>query len=222
MSPSVPVVPTQRPESVCERWRSSLIEHYGGKPEPKQYLPQCEPDGQFRYTHKHTHTTKNNRLNSFFNDKLLLNCLSVQSSVMERRLTAGVWTRTAGRFPALDHMMSSNLHVSIYWYTCTTCLSTWWTEHKLFLSLLSCPRSSLGGPAHRAPTAPPRCDPSHKRWHHTAVRSGTENRGVAVKRYQTGCNPGQNTVDSTCKRWTDKYTHIVLIVCSQTALLSIN
>ncbi|XP_036947111.1 nidogen-2 isoform X17 [Acanthopagrus latus] len=44
---SVPVVPTQRPESVCERWRSSLIEHYGGKPEPKQYLPQCEPDGQF-------------------------------------------------------------------------------------------------------------------------------------------------------------------------------
>ncbi|XP_030265797.1 nidogen-2 isoform X2 [Sparus aurata] len=44
---SVPVVPTQRLESVCERWRSSLIEHYGGKPEPQQYLPQCEPDGQF-------------------------------------------------------------------------------------------------------------------------------------------------------------------------------
>uniref|UniRef100_A0A671U7E4 Nidogen 2 n=1 Tax=Sparus aurata TaxID=8175 RepID=A0A671U7E4_SPAAU len=42
-----PVVPTQRLESVCERWRSSLIEHYGGKPEPQQYLPQCEPDGQF-------------------------------------------------------------------------------------------------------------------------------------------------------------------------------
>ncbi|TNM94233.1 hypothetical protein fugu_002409 [Takifugu bimaculatus] len=44
---SVPVPPTQRPESVCERWRTSLIEHYGGKPEPQQYLPQCEPDGQF-------------------------------------------------------------------------------------------------------------------------------------------------------------------------------
>uniref|UniRef100_A0A3Q3VSX2 Uncharacterized protein n=1 Tax=Mola mola TaxID=94237 RepID=A0A3Q3VSX2_MOLML len=44
----VPVPPTQRPESVCERWRTSLIEHYGGKPEPQQYLPQCEPDGQFR------------------------------------------------------------------------------------------------------------------------------------------------------------------------------
>ncbi|TWW64062.1 Nidogen-2 [Takifugu flavidus] len=43
----VPVPPTQRPESVCERWRTSLIEHYGGKPEPQQYLPQCEPDGQF-------------------------------------------------------------------------------------------------------------------------------------------------------------------------------
>ncbi|XP_070814042.1 LOW QUALITY PROTEIN: nidogen-2 [Chaetodon trifascialis] len=43
----VPVAPTQRPESVCERWRASLIEHYGGKPEPQQYVPQCEPDGQF-------------------------------------------------------------------------------------------------------------------------------------------------------------------------------
>uniref|UniRef100_A0A7N6FEM8 Nidogen 2a (osteonidogen) n=1 Tax=Anabas testudineus TaxID=64144 RepID=A0A7N6FEM8_ANATE len=41
------VAPTQRPESVCERWRASLIEHYGGKPEPNQYVPQCEPDGQF-------------------------------------------------------------------------------------------------------------------------------------------------------------------------------
>ncbi|XP_045910146.1 nidogen-2 isoform X4 [Micropterus dolomieu] len=43
----VPVPPTQRPESVCERWRASLIEHYGGKPEAQQYVPQCEPDGQF-------------------------------------------------------------------------------------------------------------------------------------------------------------------------------
>lgn len=24
-----------------------MIEHYGGKPDPKQYLPQCEPDGEF-------------------------------------------------------------------------------------------------------------------------------------------------------------------------------
>ncbi|XP_068447054.1 nidogen-2 [Clinocottus analis] len=43
----VPVAPTQHPESVCERWRASLIEHYGGKPEPQQYVPQCESDGQF-------------------------------------------------------------------------------------------------------------------------------------------------------------------------------
>ncbi|XP_059183657.1 nidogen-2 [Centropristis striata] len=42
-----PVAPTQRPESVCERWRASLIEHYGGKPDPQQYVPQCEPHGQF-------------------------------------------------------------------------------------------------------------------------------------------------------------------------------
>ncbi|XP_069376787.1 nidogen-2 isoform X2 [Paralichthys olivaceus] len=43
----VHVAPTQRPESVCERWRVSLIEHYGGRPDPQQYVPQCEPDGQF-------------------------------------------------------------------------------------------------------------------------------------------------------------------------------
>nr|XP_043905348.1 nidogen-2 isoform X2 [Solea senegalensis] len=43
----VHVAPTQRPESVCERWRASLIEHYGGKPDPQQYVPQCDPDGQF-------------------------------------------------------------------------------------------------------------------------------------------------------------------------------
>uniref|UniRef100_A0A087XDF4 Nidogen 2 n=1 Tax=Poecilia formosa TaxID=48698 RepID=A0A087XDF4_POEFO len=39
--------PTSRAESVCERWRASLIEHYGGNPDPHQYLPQCEPDGEF-------------------------------------------------------------------------------------------------------------------------------------------------------------------------------
>ncbi|XP_074482615.1 nidogen-2 isoform X2 [Sebastes fasciatus] len=44
---TVPVAPTQRPESVCERWRASLIEHYGGTPEPQQYVPQCEEDGLF-------------------------------------------------------------------------------------------------------------------------------------------------------------------------------
>ena len=43
------VAPDGRPESVCERWRDNLIEHYGGKPGPQQYLPQCDPDGQFRY-----------------------------------------------------------------------------------------------------------------------------------------------------------------------------
>ncbi|XP_076008480.1 nidogen-2 [Genypterus blacodes] len=43
----VDVAPTQRSESVCERWRASLMEHYGGQPEPHHYLPQCETDGQF-------------------------------------------------------------------------------------------------------------------------------------------------------------------------------
>eukprot|EP00064_Thunnus_orientalis_P009444 superscaffoldBa00001200_g9468 len=45
----VPVAPTQRPESVCERWRASLIEHYGGKPEPQQYVPQFQCYGETTY-----------------------------------------------------------------------------------------------------------------------------------------------------------------------------
>ncbi|XP_063040721.1 nidogen-2 isoform X2 [Engraulis encrasicolus] len=43
----VVVRPTQRPESVCERWRASLVEHYGGQPDPRQYLPQCDAGGEF-------------------------------------------------------------------------------------------------------------------------------------------------------------------------------
>uniref|UniRef100_A0A7N8YPF2 Nidogen 2a (osteonidogen) n=1 Tax=Mastacembelus armatus TaxID=205130 RepID=A0A7N8YPF2_9TELE len=42
---------------VCERWRASLIEHYGGKPEPQQYVPQCEPDGHFRPVQCYGETT---------------------------------------------------------------------------------------------------------------------------------------------------------------------
>ncbi|XP_071319886.1 nidogen-2 isoform X2 [Trachinotus anak] len=53
----VSVTPTQRPESVCERWRLSLNEQYGGKPDPQQYLPQCEPDGQFRPVQCYGETT---------------------------------------------------------------------------------------------------------------------------------------------------------------------
>uniref|UniRef100_A0A8D0AXU5 Nidogen 2 n=1 Tax=Sander lucioperca TaxID=283035 RepID=A0A8D0AXU5_SANLU len=48
-TPSVDFEP-ERPKTycdVCERWRTSLIEHYGGKPDAQQYVPQCEPDGQF-------------------------------------------------------------------------------------------------------------------------------------------------------------------------------
>lgn len=106
---SVPVRPTQRPESVCERWRTSLIEHYGGKPEPQQYLPQCEPDGQFRYTPHYPDTAP---VLVFFTKISLGICSEAQSSVTERPLTAGVWTRTVERLPEPDRMTSSNLPVS--------------------------------------------------------------------------------------------------------------
>ncbi|XP_005047900.1 PREDICTED: nidogen-2 [Ficedula albicollis] len=39
--------PTERPPSMCERWRQSLLEHYGGSPRGDQYVPQCEPGGDF-------------------------------------------------------------------------------------------------------------------------------------------------------------------------------
>ncbi|XP_071601251.1 nidogen-2 isoform X2 [Heliangelus exortis] len=39
--------PTERPATMCERWRQSLLEHYGGSPRPDQYVPQCEAGGEF-------------------------------------------------------------------------------------------------------------------------------------------------------------------------------
>ncbi|XP_021574471.1 nidogen-2 [Carlito syrichta] len=42
-----PPEPTQRPQTVCERWRESLLEHYGGTPRDDQYVPQCDDLGHF-------------------------------------------------------------------------------------------------------------------------------------------------------------------------------
>ncbi|NXC33671.1 NID2 protein, partial [Campylorhamphus procurvoides] len=39
--------PTERPPSMCERWRQSLLEHYGGSPRSDQYVPRCDPQGHF-------------------------------------------------------------------------------------------------------------------------------------------------------------------------------
>uniref|UniRef100_A0A8D0BRW1 Nidogen 2 n=1 Tax=Salvator merianae TaxID=96440 RepID=A0A8D0BRW1_SALMN len=39
--------PTQRPPTMCERWRQSLLEHYGGSPREDQYVPQCDALGNF-------------------------------------------------------------------------------------------------------------------------------------------------------------------------------
>ncbi|XP_075782312.1 nidogen-2 [Pelodiscus sinensis] len=40
--------PTRRPQTMCERWRQSLLEHYGGSPREDQYVPQCDALGSFR------------------------------------------------------------------------------------------------------------------------------------------------------------------------------
>ncbi|XP_048455802.1 uncharacterized protein nid2a isoform X1 [Rhincodon typus] len=39
--------PTQRQPTVCERWRLSLLEHYGGRPANDQYIPECDESGDF-------------------------------------------------------------------------------------------------------------------------------------------------------------------------------
>ncbi|KAM4663238.1 nidogen-2 [Discoglossus pictus] len=39
--------PTQRPQTVCERWKLSLLEHYGGSPSGEHYIPQCDQFGDF-------------------------------------------------------------------------------------------------------------------------------------------------------------------------------
>ncbi|KYO47226.1 nidogen-1 [Alligator mississippiensis] len=39
--------PTARPQTMCERWRQSLLDHYGGRPREDQYVPQCDAAGSF-------------------------------------------------------------------------------------------------------------------------------------------------------------------------------
>ncbi|XP_004835593.1 nidogen-2 [Heterocephalus glaber] len=43
-----PPEPTQRPRTLCERWKESLLEHYGGTPRDDQFVPQCDELGHFR------------------------------------------------------------------------------------------------------------------------------------------------------------------------------
>uniref|UniRef100_A0A8D0CEC1 Nidogen 2 n=1 Tax=Scleropages formosus TaxID=113540 RepID=A0A8D0CEC1_SCLFO len=47
MQPEQPPPLTPRPETVCERWRASLVEYYRGQPTSRHYLPQCDSAGQF-------------------------------------------------------------------------------------------------------------------------------------------------------------------------------
>ncbi|XP_063804473.1 nidogen-2 [Pseudophryne corroboree] len=39
--------PTQRPQTMCERWKQSLLDHYGGTPSAEHYIPQCDAYGDF-------------------------------------------------------------------------------------------------------------------------------------------------------------------------------
>ncbi|PIO36573.1 hypothetical protein AB205_0031160 [Aquarana catesbeiana] len=39
--------PTQRPQTMCERWKQSLVDHYGGSPSAEHYIPQCDAYGEF-------------------------------------------------------------------------------------------------------------------------------------------------------------------------------
>ncbi|XP_018413880.1 PREDICTED: nidogen-2 [Nanorana parkeri] len=39
--------PTQRPQTMCERWKQSLLDHYSGSPSAEHYIPQCDAYGEF-------------------------------------------------------------------------------------------------------------------------------------------------------------------------------
>lgn len=39
--------PEPRPQTVCERWKQSILEHYGGRASEDQYVPQCDEFGNF-------------------------------------------------------------------------------------------------------------------------------------------------------------------------------
>ncbi|KAL0164004.1 hypothetical protein M9458_039757, partial [Cirrhinus mrigala] len=36
-----------RAETVCERWRLSLMTHYSGQPSSQDYMPLCDAHGNF-------------------------------------------------------------------------------------------------------------------------------------------------------------------------------
>uniref|UniRef100_A0A7M4F0X5 Nidogen 2 n=1 Tax=Crocodylus porosus TaxID=8502 RepID=A0A7M4F0X5_CROPO len=36
-----------QPQTMCERWRQSLLDHYGGRPREDHYVPQCDAAGSF-------------------------------------------------------------------------------------------------------------------------------------------------------------------------------
>lgn len=71
-------------------------------------------------------------------------CSEAQSSVTERPLTAGVWTRTVERLPEPDRMTLSNLHVSPLNMISCMCPCVQNVENlNLFLSGQSCPQAFL-------------------------------------------------------------------------------
>ncbi|XP_073434012.1 nidogen-2 [Dendrobates tinctorius] len=39
--------PTQRPQTMCERWKQNLLDHYSGSPAAEHYIPQCDAYGAF-------------------------------------------------------------------------------------------------------------------------------------------------------------------------------
>lgn len=45
VSDSAALVP--RVETVCERWKLSLMSHYNGQPSPQDYMPLCDTHGNF-------------------------------------------------------------------------------------------------------------------------------------------------------------------------------
>lgn len=166
----------QRPETVCERWRASLMEHYGGQPGPEHFLPQCDASGEFTPVQCYGETTycwcvdKDGRevpgTRSHDRVKPACKCCSTKYILNKYfwkwRILFLLGFRIASR---LLHVFSC---LYFYWYFCSQNYLNYFWPYIIMYPVMF--RHTNCAPAYHASIAPPRCDPSPFR-HYFTVRS---------------------------------------------------
>lgn len=173
------VVPTQRPETVCERWRASLMQHYGGSPGPEHFLPQCDASGEFTPVQCYGETSycwcvdKDGRevpgTRSHDRVKPACKCWIFNRSQL-------YWYMLF--FVFLSFFFLTILFHCLHRFIISDCQENLYEGHVLF-------RYTNGASAHRTSIAPPRCDSSAFR-HYSAVRSRPTDWSASSQRHAHG------------------------------------